>query len=96
MISQKIRDELLRRVQKGAALLSEKEPNWAERINLKGLRQSGCESCVLGQVYGYFHKGLDALEVSSPVEYGFAAEEFEFYPTLDELWKDEIAWRLED
>jgi hypothetical protein len=42
------------RVAKGAALLDDKRPGWADRIDLASLDMGCCSQCVLGQVFGSF------------------------------------------
>lgn len=39
------------RVRRGAALLDEKYPGWADRIELDRLDLGSCTTCVLGQLY---------------------------------------------
>lgn len=96
--------ELLRpRVERGAALLDSVEPYWWKRIE-EELRLSDCKQCVLGQVYGHYNTGLNALAdtsgeyIGAGGEYGFAAvwpeaSTSKFWPTLDELWLEAIAGR---
>jgi hypothetical protein len=39
------------RVARGAELLDEKVPGWAERISVAELDLSSCSSCVIGQLF---------------------------------------------
>jgi len=58
--------EISERVQKGAELLDEKVPGWADRIDITRLTISSSTDCVVGQLYagrgGYLH-GLDELGI---------------------------------
>lgn len=49
------------RVQRGAKLLDKELPGWHTRINLHNLDLNNCEQCILGQLYGDYSKGLDAM-----------------------------------
>lgn len=49
------------RVARGAALLDREKPGWAARINERELNLGCCADCILGQVYGDYHRGRDAL-----------------------------------
>jgi len=75
---------LAERVALGAALLDEKLPGWAERINLDELELASCYRCVIGQLFsrhplpakGAFSPygiGISALDIvdESPSWYGF-------------------------
>ena len=86
------------RVAKGAALLDEMRPGWAEGILLDHLQMSSVCACVLGQVYGAFYRGMQtALRCpeSDPIrrtmekaaEYGFHTgplEEYDLHPDRDD------------
>lgn len=63
---------------KGAALLDQEHPGWHEKIDVSRLDMRDCGECVLGQLYGVYGTGLDALERKTGlpvweerVEYGF-------------------------
>lgn len=69
-----------RRVAKGARLLDEKVPGWAEKIATERLNIAHVCNCVLGQVFdtgrygGGFSLGIDALDINDPnkmVDCGF-------------------------
>jgi len=73
---------LAERVDEGAALLDEKLPGWAERINLAQLDLASCYQCVLGQLFAFeydaedgspYGAGVRALDIPdiSPSWYGF-------------------------
>jgi hypothetical protein len=69
-------DEARQRVERGAALLDRKKPGWREKVNPETLEMwVGC-SCVLGQVFGDFFRGLvllalDYHEDEEDVRHGF-------------------------
>jgi hypothetical protein len=63
------------RVEKGAALLDRARPGWEREVSPQALLMcSGCD-CVLGQLYGHFLAGIDALGVdgrkAAQVDHGF-------------------------
>jgi hypothetical protein len=92
---------------KGAALLDEEVPGWADRIDVPTLDLGSCTLCVLGQLYpehntlpgpdGYF-LGLHQLGLSvyAGREHGFTSNGAAGI-TLDELaeaWSGEVHRRL--
>ena len=50
-------DDLHARVERGATLLDERQPGWADQIDLGTLNMSSCWFCVLGQLYEDFGAG---------------------------------------
>lgn len=48
---------------RGAALLDEKNPGWADRIDLSALSMGNPDRCILGQLYGGFLTALVALDM---------------------------------
>lgn len=50
-----------KRVRKGARLLDQEYPGWADRIEVDGLVMSSAGSCVLGHVYEDYFEGLTEL-----------------------------------
>jgi hypothetical protein len=88
----KVREE----VRRGAELLDERRPGWDQEINLANLKISSCRNCVLGQLYGDYHLGLDMI--SSDAGEFVDAEDYGFDGVLDweelnEEWRDLIASR---
>ena len=59
------------RVERGAALLDAEQPGWAPRIDVTTLNMSGGRTCVLGQTYGHYWTGVDALAIQG-WRYGFS------------------------
>jgi len=57
-------DYLQERVRAGAAWLDGVDPSWRERIDLGRLQLAECCECILGQLYGNYAGGLDALRES--------------------------------
>lgn len=51
------------RVKRGAALLDEKRPGWADEIDLDLLNLRSCTTCVLGQVF--LDDAVDQLELDA-------------------------------
>lgn len=58
------------KVNAGIALLDREQPGWREKIDLDTLDLASCSVCVLGQVFGDYDDGIDALGVSG-YDYGF-------------------------
>ena len=59
------------RVQRGMALLDEKNPGWERKIDLKILNMVDRHACILGQLYTEYSLGLGPLAISSGIPYGF-------------------------
>jgi hypothetical protein len=51
------------RVAIGAALLDEELPAWPERVRPERLNMADCFLCILGQIYGEYVAGLEALGI---------------------------------
>lgn len=94
------------RVKRGAALLDEKHPGWAEKIDKLLLDMNDCYDCVLGQLYGEYFDGREALGLTHGWYHGFdnsvntdisPSEELPVlavYEHLNTLWIAEINQRL--
>lgn len=89
------------RAAKGAELLDDKVPGWAEKIGLATLMMWSCSWCVLGQLFNDYGGGMKQLGLTAQeaLEYGFCPIGSEFDPynhDADMLrleWQDEIARR---
>lgn len=85
------------RVAKGVALLDDKRPGWRSEINTDILVMSDSRDCLLGQLYGDYGSGLQALDLwveedankySFGTPYGFT--------TGGETWNElHAAWDIE-
>lgn len=73
---------IIERVAKGAALLDTKVPGWVNRVDLPTFSFTSGMNCVLGQVYGDFHTGVEALELEDESPTGTKIQEhgFDWYP----------------
>ena len=95
------------RVQRGAALLDEKRPGWADKINIATLRMSSECACILGQLEGMFWsaaqrlfggEGMDLPTVEA-VECGLWTPltvngvDCQSYNQLQDAWVEEIEAR---
>lgn len=49
------------RVNRGASLLDRRRPGWRAKINVARLSLGDPWECVLGQLYGFYTDGLDAV-----------------------------------
>lgn len=89
---------------KGAALLDEEIPGWADRIDLPTLDLGSCTRCVLGQLFSSGRSGWEApyalglhhlsLSVREAVGHGFTTNSAEVtWPQLGEAWADEVLRR---
>ena len=92
------------RVARGAALLDEKMPGWAERIDLNVLNLASSCRCVLGQLHpnleapdDAYLDGLSHLGVSTTDDsgYGFdtSDEDDGVYERLTAAWRELIESR---
>lgn len=69
-----IERELLARAFKGALLLDMLSPGWQSRVDLDILDMGVDAECVLGQVYGEYNEGREALGLRtswSAADFGF-------------------------
>lgn len=84
-------------VANGVALLDEHNPGWHERIDLGSLRLSTCSGCILGQLYGVYATGLEALGIKTGEKHGFAVAPGFYgdysFGDLENVWVDEIVAR---
>lgn len=69
-------------INNGIALLDSREPNWRDDVDVNTLDLHSLDNCVLGQVFGDYGRGMEALfggerwmysEVNA--EHGFEAPE---------------------
>lgn len=60
-------------VEAGLALLDAQAPGWEKLVDLERLDITSPVGCMLGQVYGYYFDGLDALKITDleASSYGF-------------------------
>lgn len=79
----------------GMALLDEKVPEWWQRIDVDRLNTASPCSCVLGQMYGFYGTGLEALGILGfACDYGFGATGAGGgYPSLTRAWRRAIRAR---
>lgn len=94
------------RVKAGARLLDEHHPVWAEKVNTAELQMNSECQCVLGQLYGYFGRGLCRLGIDdgdARIDFGFntnyldqsdARDYHAELAELESLWLAEINARL--
>lgn len=61
-------------VDQGWALLDERRPNWRKCVNPDAVNMMFADTCVLGQVFGDFYRGLFVLGLSQrqAIKCGFA------------------------
>lgn len=64
---------LAERVARGAKLLDEKRPGWAAEIATDKLAMESCDRCILGQLYGHYFAGYEALRRQLPSDFLFSA-----------------------
>ena len=85
---------------RGAEFLDEKDPKWAQKVNLTTLDLGSQFFCVLGQLYGDFYDGALTCNLTrhEEIERGFdlggsAWAKPGAYDELTRCWKDEIRAR---
>ena len=94
-----MKTQLALAVKKGAYLLDEQNPGWRQQVAVGKLDLSSGRSCVLGQLYGDYHRGVAILDLTDEegeyVDYGFDhphgdvwedVESTVIWRALDELW----------
>lgn len=86
-------------VHRGARLMDSRSPGWAVRINLYYLRTASADDCILGQEFGMYYRGLEALGIGwrRSAWYGFSILPFSresSWARLDAAWQREIGARL--
>jgi hypothetical protein len=61
------------RVSNGVALLDERVANWRDRVCVGSLWIESADTCVLGQIYGDYDIGIEALNIlGEGKQYGFS------------------------
>jgi hypothetical protein len=89
-----LRADPLGRVRLGAARLDTAYPRWAEQVDTQRLNLRSSHTCVLGQVFGTYGNGLDALGIAGMGRrYGFVALGDRDMHTLASFWNDEVTQR---
>lgn len=82
------------RVVRGVALLDAETPGWRERIDLETLDLGNVHLCVLGQGFGHYLTGLDALGIEADEQsrdHGFTASSCTYdSAVLTSFWKEAI------
>ncbi|MGW4128017.1 hypothetical protein [Amycolatopsis japonica] len=91
-------ESLATRVRRGVALLDEKVPGWHQRIDVEELVISSSEHCILGQLFGLYSAGTDALKLTTGASQGFdlrLSDPDSGYAILDRLWQFVVRSRQE-
>ncbi len=82
-------------VLRGVALLDAEVPRWRERVKPKRLHLVNCKECVLGQVFGDFESGFNALGLTwyDAESYGFVLDSGDphRYGWLTRAWRKVLA-----
>ena len=74
-------------VQRGIDRLNQRGPEgWAGRIDRDTLNIQSNYDCPLGQVYGLYQDGIDALGIANPYDYGFTSNDCHLA-----IWKRRLA-----
>jgi hypothetical protein len=100
LVEVEIDEQVKSRVLNGIALLKEKHgEKWVEKIDLASFDISEGYSCVLGQVYGQYEKGLNKLRLydNHAIEYGFNLDDVDYGDgdDYDDKFEEEIrAWNV--
>lgn len=90
-------------VARGAQLLDEHRPDWPLRIDVDQLQMKSGLTCILGQVFGRYDAGREALRLpyyqNKPALFGFDIDRNydnadAAYADLRDAWLVEIAERL--
>lgn len=85
-----------KRAAAGAAFLDEARPNWVESVNVHCLDMESASRCILGQMFGSYSEGIDALfgywSTIERIDLGFTTEDDDWI-ALTDAWTDEILFR---
>ncbi len=57
------------RADKGAKLLDELAPGWADKVDLETLLITSTDRCIIGQLFGDWGTGMDGLTKLSGIEF---------------------------
>lgn len=78
-----------KRVLAGAKFLDGERPGWRNAINVELLDVADGNCCVLGQLYGTYSEGVEALDLSRGeiIDYGFDSSMGSPTYDLTEAWK---------
>lgn len=97
---------MLRNIERGAALLDSIRPDWFRCIDVPSLDMDDPERCILGQLFGHYDSGCNAIQISpktprsyngTPGRYfGFNNEMSWSRDTQAAAWRNEIRTRMED
>ena len=93
-LRERLKSKAVARAQKGAAFLDRVLPDWASRVNPAAIRIESTTECVLGQIYGRFSEGVNALGISfgQSARYGFNRPRF-LFQRLNRAWAAEVRRR---
>jgi hypothetical protein len=80
-------------VRGGAERLDHYLPGWADQISLDTLDMCDWKRCVLGQLYGDYDKGLEAIGLVSGYLFGFNVRPWPDNRAHEPLWRAEILAR---
>ncbi len=84
-------------VKRGVVLLDSKIKDWRSKINLTWLDMNSSDTCILGQIYGSYYAGCEALGLSRPdtdqgvidtINYGFTIDNRVSNRPLTYIWRD--------
>ena len=80
--------------------MDQRKRDWRRRINLETFSIASVRACVLGQNYGSFNAGMEALGIgrTGAAEHGFIwpqgqVDNDELIRALDEAWRFQIGKR---
>jgi hypothetical protein len=92
-------EDVVSRIPEGMALLDAYDPDWVSKIDLNILDMYDYNHCILGQLFGDYRTGRDALDIASGDGkwYGFDQETgySKNWAILDKAWIAEIKARTE-
>ena len=81
---------------RGAALLDERLPGWRGMVRAESLQLRWCSTCVLGQLFGDYERGVHALGLTDKEarEYGFYVTDgrkVTLWARLTDAWRKVLA-----
>ncbi len=79
-------------VREAAAHLRAVEPDWYNKIDTTKLDMSDIHNCILGQVFGIFTLGADAMDIEGQLAFGGNDLSLAFCPSLVEKEHIQPEW----
>ena len=88
--------QLKENVERGAALLDEKVPDWFEKIDTSSLSMTSSCNCVLGKLFQHYYSGRNVLFGVTVRNNVYTCQSHGFSCALKYLQGHDIGWEILD